>query len=205
MFRKKDIFFKTLEEMADLIQEAVDRFADGVSGGELADVPAFAKEMKSFEHRGDQFAHLILTELNKTFITPIEREDIMALTKLLDDVLDGIEACTSRFDMYHISTPDAYIRKFGDVLRRSALEIKAAIYLLTQKKLLAIQTHCVKLNELENEGDDLMRQGIKHLFQNVKDPIELIKLKDMYERLEETTDSCEDVANILQSIIMRNS
>ncbi|WP_027094189.1 DUF47 domain-containing protein [Cohnella thermotolerans] len=204
MFRKKDIFFKTLEEMADLIQEAVERFSTAVSG-DLPDVAAFAKEMKEFEHRGDQFAHLILTELNKTFITPIEREDIMALTKLLDDVLDGIEACTSRFDMYHISKPDGYIRKFGDVLRRSALEIKAAIYLLTQKKLLAIQTHCVKLNELENEGDDLMRQGIKHLFQNVKDPIELIKLKDMYERLEETTDSCEDVANILQSIIMRNS
>ncbi len=205
MFRKKDIFFKTLEEMADLIQEAVDRFSSAMSSGDIPDVPAFAKEMKEFEHRGDQFAHLILTELNKTFITPIEREDIMELTKLLDDVLDGIEACASRFDMYHISKPDAYIRKFGDCLRRSALEIKAAIYLLTQKKLLAIQTHCVKLNELENEGDDLMRQGIKHLFQNVKDPIELIKLKDLYERLEETTDSCEDVANILQSIIMRNS
>ncbi|GIO16106.1 hypothetical protein J19TS2_56610 [Cohnella xylanilytica] len=205
MFRKKDIFFKTLEEMADLIQEAVDRFSSAMSSGDIPDVPAFAKEMKEFEHRGDQFAHLILTELNKTFITPIEREDIMDLTKLLDDVLDGIEACASRFDMYHISKPDAYIRKFGDCLRRSALEIKAAIYLLTQKKLLAIQTHCVKLNELENEGDDLMRQGIKHLFQNVKDPIELIKLKDLYERLEETTDSCEDVANILQSIIMRNS
>ncbi|CAM3664700.1 DUF47 family protein [Cohnella lubricantis] len=205
MFRKKDIFFKTLEEMADLIQEAVDRFAAAVSGGDLPDVPSFAKEMKDFEHRGDQLAHVIFSELNKTFITPIEREDIMALTKLLDDVLDGIEACTSRFDMYHISKPDAYIRKFGDVLRRSALEIKSAIYLLTQKKLLAIQTHCVKLNELENEGDDLMREGIKRLFQEVKDPIELIKLKDMYERLEDTTDSCEDVANILQSIIMRNS
>ncbi|RUS43270.1 DUF47 domain-containing protein [Cohnella sp. AR92] len=204
MFRKKDIFFKTLEAMADLIQETVDRFADAVNG-ELGDVTAFAKEMKAFEHRGDQFAHLIITELNKTFITPIEREDIMELTKLLDDVLDGIEACASRFDMYHISKPDSFIRKFGDVLRRSALEIKAAIYLLTQKKLLAMQTHCVKLNELENEGDDLMREGIKHLFQNVKDPIELIKFKDMYERLEETTDACEDVANTLQSIIMRNS
>lgn len=205
MFRKKDIFFKTLEQMADLIQETVEKFSSVMNAGEIADVAAFAKEMKDFEHRGDQYAHLILTELNKTFITPIEREDIMELTKLLDDVLDGIEACASRFDMYHISKPDAYIRKFGDCLRRSALEIKAAIYLLTQKKLLAIQTHCVMLNELENEGDDLMREGVKHLFQDVKDPIELIKLKELYERLEQTTDSCEDVANILQSIIMRNS
>ena len=204
MFRKKDIFFKTLEEMADLIVETSERFAAAVNG-DLNDTNAFAVEMKEFEHRGDQLAHVIFTELNKTFITPIEREDILELTKLLDDVLDGIEANASRFDMYQISRPDDYIRKFGDCLRRSSLEIKSAIYLLTQKKLLAIETHCVQLNELENEGDDLMRQGVKHLFQNVKDPIELIKLKDLYERLEETTDSCEDVANILQSIIMRNS
>lgn len=204
MFRKKDIFFKTLEEMADVIFETVDRFANAVNG-DLPDVAAFAKEMKEFEHKGDKFTHIILTELNKTFITPIEREDIMELIKKLDDVLDGIEASASRFEMYQITKADPFIRKFGICLRHSAQEIKSAIYLLTQKKLLAMQPHCVKLNELENEGDDLMRQGIKHLFQNVKDPIELIKYKELYERLEETTDSCEDVANTLQSIIMRNS
>ncbi|KIL37387.1 hypothetical protein SD71_01590 [Cohnella kolymensis] len=204
MFRKKDIFFKTLEQMADVITEAVDRFATAVNA-DLPDVAAFTKEMKEFEHQGDRFTHVILTELNKTFITPIEREDIMDLIKKLDDVLDGIEACASRFDMYQLTKTDPIIRKFGDVLRRSAIEIKSAVYLLTQKKLLAIQPHCVKLNELENEGDDLLRQGIKSLFQNVKDPIELIKYKEVYERLEETTDSCEDVANTLQSIIMRNS
>jgi predicted phosphate transport protein (TIGR00153 family) len=204
VFRKKDIFFKTLEDMADIIYETVDRFANAVHG-DLPDVTAFAKEMKEYEHKGDKYTHIILTELNKTFITPIEREDIMELIKKLDDVLDGIEACASRFEMYQISKSDPFIRKFGDCLRRSAQEIKSAIYLLTQKKLLAIQPHCVKINELENEGDDLMRQGIKHLFQNVKDPIELIKHKEIYERLEQTTDSCEDVANTLQSIIMRNS
>lgn len=204
MFRKKDIFFKTLEQMADVITEAVDRFATAVNA-DLSDVTAFTKEMKEFEHQGDRFTHVILTELNKTFITPIEREDIMDLIKKLDDVLDGIEACASRFDMYQITKTDPIIRKFGDVLRRSSLEIKAAVYLLTQKKLLAIQPHCVKLNELENEGDELLRQGVKQLFHNVTDPIELIKYKEVYERLEETTDSCEDVANTLQSIIMRNS
>lgn len=204
MFRKKDIFFKTLEQMADVITEAVDRFATAVNA-DLPDVTAFTKEMKEFEHQGDRYTHVILTELNKTFITPIEREDIMDLIKKLDDVLDGIEACASRFDMYQLTKTDPIIRKFGDVLRRSTIEIKAAVYLLTQKKLLAIQPHCVKLNELENEGDDLLRQGIKSLFQHVKDPIELIKYKEVYERLEETTDSCEDVANTLQSIIMRNS
>jgi hypothetical protein len=204
VFRKKDIFFKTLEDMVDTICQTVERFANAVKG-DLPDVAAFAKEMKEFESRGDQYTHLILTELNKTFITPIEREDIMDLTKLLDDVLDGIEASASRFDMYRITKSDPYIRQFGDCLLRCALELKAAVYLLTQKKLLAIQPHCVKLNELENEGDDLLREGIKSLFQNVRDPIELIKYKEVYERLEQTTDSCEDVANTLQSVIMRNS
>lgn len=204
MFRKKDIFFKTLEEMADVIYETVDHFANAVNG-DLPNVKAFAKEMKDYEHKGDKCTHIILTELNKTFITPIEREDIMELIKKLDDVLDGIEASASRFEMYQITKADPYIRKFGECLRRCAQEIKSAITLLTQKKLLAIQPHCVNLHELENEGDDLMRQGITHLFQNVKDPIELIKYKEIYERLEQTTDSCEHVANTLTSIIMRNS
>ena len=204
MFRKKDIFFKTLEEMSDIIVETVEHFTAAVNG-DFPDVTAFAREMKEFEHRGDKCTHIILTELNKTFITPIEREDIMELIKKLDDVLDGIEACASRFEMYQITKADPYIRKFGDCLKRSAQEIKSAIYLLSQKKLLAMQPHCVNLNELENEGDDLMRQGIKNLFMNATDPIELIKHKEIYERLEQTTDSCEDVANTLQSIIMRNS
>jgi len=204
VFRKKDIFFKTLEEMADIIMQTVDSFVTAVNGN-LPDVAAFAKEMKEFEHKGDKCTHIILTELNKTFITPIEREDIMELIKKLDDVLDGIEACASRFEMYQITQADPYIRKFGECLRLCSHEIKAAIYLLTQKKLLAILPHCVKINELENEGDDLMRQGIKHLFQTEQNPIELIKHKEIYERLEQTTDSCEDVANTLQSIIMRNS
>ena len=161
--------------------------------------------MKGFEHEGDQHTHTIVTALNKTFITPIERDDIMELAKALDDVLDGIDACASRFDMYGIDKTDDYIRKFADNLRRSALEIKAAITLLTQKKLLAMQPHCRVLHALENEGDNLMREGIKNLFQNERDPIELVKYKELYQRLEETTDACEDVAACLQSIIMRNS
>lgn len=204
VFRKKDIFFKVLEQMADLVDESVQYFAKAVQAERL-DLETFTKEMKKFEHQGDEYTHTIITELNKTFITPIEREDIMELIKRLDDVLDGTEACASRFDMYATDRSDEYIRQFGDVLRRSSQEIKSAIYLLTQKKLLAMQPHCVNLHELENEGDNLMRESIKHLFQNVKDPIELLKYKGLYERLEETTDSCEDVANTLQSIMMRNS
>lgn len=203
MFKKKNIFFTTLEEMTAVMVETAEKFKEGVA--ELNDIPAFAREMKELEHKCDAFTHTILQELNKTFITPIERDDIMALTKSLDDVVDGIEASVSRFEMYHVQGTDEYIIQFADILMRCMLEIQQGIHLLTQKKLLAIRKHCIALNELENEADALLRKGITSIFANTKDPIELVKRKDIYERLETTTDCCEDVANTLESIIMRNS
>lgn len=139
------------------------------------------------------------------FITPIEREDIMALTTALDDVLDGMEASASRFDMYQLLERDEIVVLFADVIKRSTYEIQKAIRLLSEKKLLAIREHNIRVNELENAADDIYRRGIRALFADVTDPIELIKRKDIYERLEQTTDSCEDVANQLESIVMRNS
>jgi hypothetical protein len=203
MFKKKDIFFTSLEAMADTLVEAVEFFATGVS--DLSNLTAFAKKMKELESQCDQYTHTILKELNKTFITPIEREDIMELTTSLDDVLDGIEACASRFEMYNIPEKDEYITLFADVIVRSAHQIRKAIQLLTQKKLLAMREHCIAINELENQADDLLRVSVTTLFAKVQDPIELIKRKEIYERLEQTTDYCEDVANTLESIIMRNS
>ncbi len=203
MFKKKDVFFTTFEEMADTVVEAVEYFAAGVS--DLSDVETFAKRMKEYESKCDGYTHAILIELNKTFITPIEREDIMALTTSLDDVIDGVEASASRFAMYNVREKDEYITKFGDILVRSVKQIQSAISLLTHRKLLAMRQHCIAINELENEGDELLRVGITQLFATVKDPIELIKRKEIYERLEQTTDCCEDVANTLESIIMRNS
>ncbi|EXX85715.1 hypothetical protein BG53_07835 [Paenibacillus darwinianus] len=203
MFKKKDIFFKTFEEMADTIVEAVEYFHDHVPN--LKDLTAFAREMKEYETKCDRCVHIILTELNKTFITPIERDDIMRLTTSLDDVLDGIEALASRFEMYQIQEPDEYIVLFAENLVRCAHQIKKAIYLLTDKKLLAIREPAIAINELENQADDLLRVCIKNLFAKVKDPIELIKRKEIYERLEQTTDYCEDVADTLETIIVRNS
>lgn len=200
---KKDIFFVTFEEMADTIVEAAEYFAKGVT--DLSDVESFVKNMKEFEGKCDKYCHVILSELNKVFITPIEREDIMALTTSLDDVMDGLEATSTRFLMYHIKEKDEHITAFADILVRSAHQIKSAIGLLTHKKLLPIREHNIALHGLENEGDDLLRVCVTQLFANVKDPIELIKRKEIYERLEETTDCCEDVANTLETIVMRNS
>ncbi|QHT59328.1 DUF47 domain-containing protein [Paenibacillus lycopersici] len=204
MFKKKnDVFFSTFEAMADTILEAVLYFQQNVS--KITDASVFARDMKEYESKCDRHVHTILTELNKTFITPIERDDIMKLTGSLDDVLDGIEACASRFEMYNITEPDEYVTLFAENLLRCAQQIKKAVYLLSEKKLLAMREPSIQINELENQADDLLRVCIKSLFTNVTDPIELIKRKEIYERLEQTTDYCEDVANTLETIIMRNS
>ncbi|RAP74398.1 DUF47 domain-containing protein [Paenibacillus montanisoli] len=201
--RKNDVFFTTLESMADTILEGVLFFEQNVS--KIKDAGQFAKSMKEYESKCDRHVHTILTELNKTFITPIEREDIMKLTTSLDDVLDGIEACASRFEMYNITQPDEYVTLFAENILRCAQQIKKAIYLLSEKKLLAMREPAIHINELENQADDLLRVSVKSLFANVTDPIELIKRKEIYERLEQTTDYCEDVADTLETIIMRNS
>ncbi|KAJ3198008.1 hypothetical protein HK101_010258 [Irineochytrium annulatum] len=171
--KKKDIFFETLENMADTVVQAADYFSQHVSN--LQDVTLFANEMKKYESQCDDYVHTIITELNKTFITPIERDDIMELTTTLDDVLDGLEATASRFYMYQLTDPDEYIVQFAEILRQSAYEIQKAIHLLSQKKLLAIREYTIRLNDLENQGDEVLRMCIKNLFATVPDPIELIK------------------------------
>ncbi|WP_379136668.1 DUF47 domain-containing protein [Paenibacillus sp. sgz500958] len=202
--RKKDIFFETLENMADTIVQAADYFAQNITTLD-GNVEEFAGVMKKYESQCDSFTHTIIKELNKTFITPLERDDIMDLTTSMDDVIDGLEASASRFYMYNLTHADEYIVQFAEILRQSAYEIQKAIHLLSQKKLLAIREYTIRLNDLENQGDEVLRICTKLLFEQVKDPIELIKRKELYERLETTTDKCEDVANMLESIIMRNS
>ncbi|AKG33234.1 DUF47 domain-containing protein [Paenibacillus durus] len=201
--RKKDIFFETLENMADTIVQAADYFAQHLS--DLSDLEVFAGEMKKYESQCDTYTHTVIKELNKTFITPLERDDIMALITSMDDVIDGLEASATRFYMYNMTQTDEYIGQFAEILRQSSYEIQKAVHLLSQKKLLAIREYTIRLNDLENQGDEVLRNCTKALFAQVKDPIELIKRKELYERLETTTDKCEDVANILESIIMRNS
>ena len=203
--KKKDVFFETLERISDNLLDSTERFKSGIKDKANKDSAAFAKMMKELEKTGDRYTHSIYAALNKTFVTPIEREDILALATSLDDVLDGIEACASRFDMYEINMNDEYLQGFSETIYESALEIQKGIKLLSAKKLLAIREHTIKINDLENEADELLRKAIKELFLTVKDPIELIKYKEVYEMLELATDACEDVANTLDSIIMRNS
>jgi predicted phosphate transport protein (TIGR00153 family) len=165
----------------------------------------FCEEINDLEHKGDQITHEIFKGLNKVFITPLDREDIMELASKLDDVTDGIEASIARFDYLNITRSDTVMQELSGVIVASCQHILDAFKLLAKKKYLQIPQHTVQINSLENDADRLMREGIRQIFIARKDPYEDFNLKEVYERLEQTTDACEDVANILESVVLRYS
>ncbi|WP_066639920.1 DUF47 domain-containing protein [Desulfolucanica intricata] len=203
LFKKKDIFFETLLLSANNLKEASNLFREEIYN--LQDVEQYAEKIKTLEDKGDEYTHKIIHALNKTFITPLEREDILGLALKLDDVLDWIEACADLMNLFKVTEADDYIKLFIQMIVNCSEEIVVAINLLTQKKLQEMLRHVYRINELENEADQLLRECIKTLFEECNDPILIIKKKELYEMLERVTDACEDVANILEALLMRNS
>lgn len=205
MFKqKKDKFSLLLESIALNLKEGAYYFAE-YKLKNAGDLKIFSDEMKKFETKGDEFIHEIIKELNHTFITPIEREDILALAMSMDDVLDGLESTAAMFEMYSITEADEYMLKFVNAIQSCTDEIVKAIDLLSVKKLQAIRAHAIQIKELETVCDGVLRQSIKHIFTIEKDPIRLIKIKEIYENLEDIADFCQDVANTLETIIMKNA
>jgi predicted phosphate transport protein (TIGR00153 family) len=170
-----------------------------------SDLKIFSEKMKAFESKGDNYIHDVIKELNQSFITPIEREDILALSMSMDDVLDGLEETAAMFEMYSIINANEYMLKFVEAIKGCGEEIEQAIELLSTKKLLSIREHAIKIKDYESTCDGILRQSIKHLFATEKDPIQLLKIKEIYENLENIADYCQDVANTLETIIMKNA
>jgi hypothetical protein len=205
MFSKKSDtdFLQLLIEAAENTLEGAQLFRKAMVSGKSP--VEFMKPLKELEDRGDAITHKIYKGLNQVFITPLDREDIMELAAKIDDVMDGIEATIARFDYLHITFTDKYMEEFSAVLAESCQHMLDSFKLLSQKKYMQITEHTVQINRLENEGDRLMREGIRDIFTQPKDPYLDFKLKELYERLEETTDACEDVADILESMVLRYS
>lgn len=201
---KKDYFFNQLSLIAENVTKSGQYFVE-FKIHNLSDLKEFSKVMKEYETKGDTFIHDIIVQLNKSFITPIEREDILALAMKMDDVLDGFEQCSAAFEMFSITEFDDNMVKFFNYIFKSTVEIAKAVELLANKKLLDIRTHAIQIKDYESKCDELLRASIKKLFVEQKDPIKIIQYKDIYELLEDIADSCEDVANTLESIIMRNA
>lgn len=201
---KKDKFALLLFNISENLKQGADYFAD-YKLNNISDLKVFTETMKDYEHKGDSFVHEVIKELNKAFITPIEREDILHLAMSMDDVLDGLESCAAMFEMYSIVNADEYMLKFVENIRQSAYEIEKAVDLLASKKLLEIRDHAIKIKDFESMCDGIHRQSIKNLFAVEKDPIRIIQYKEIYESLEDVADSCQAVANTLETIIMKNA
>jgi predicted phosphate transport protein (TIGR00153 family) len=204
LFPREENFLPQFTRAAEVILEAAHALDD--LAGDYTDVELKVARIKHLEHEGDQVAHQTFGLLSRTWITPIDREDIHALVKALDDVLDFLDAAASRFVLYKIPAPRPGVKQATELLVQSAEAIRRAMgYLGDLKNSPQILELCVEINRLENEADTLNRISIGRLFDSEKDPIALLKWKEIYEVLEEATDRCEDVANVLEQIVLKSS
>ena len=204
MAKKKDKFAVYLENIASNLKESANFFAE-YKLNNVSDLKIFSEKMKEYESKGDTMVHEVFKDLHNAFITFIEREDILTLTMSMDDVLDGLEHTAALFEMYSIVNADDYMLRFVDAIRSCASEIETAVEMLGTKKLQDMREHAIKIKDLESKCDGILRESIKNLFVNEKDPIRIIQYKEIYEELEKIADFCQSVANTLETIIMKNA
>ena len=199
---REEKFYHLFLKQVEIISEASRLLLEGVRGGK-ARLAGAATEINVLEHRGDEVIHELFTRLNQTFITPIDPEDIHNLSSALDNVLDGVEDTAHRLVSYRIDpVPDAMV-KLSEIVASCAKSLKSAFLALENNG--PIMEHCIEINRLENEADLIGRSSVVELFDKEKDPIQLIKLKEVYEFFEGTIDCCEDVADVLQNVVVKNS
>lgn len=164
------------------------------------------KKIEELEHRGDELTHQIFSDLGSTFITPFDREDIHSLASKLDDILDYIQGAATRIILYRVETITPEQEQLATMIHESVVELSKAIPNLRDlKNVASIRESLVKINSIENAADDLFERAIANLFDTCKDPILLIKSKELLVSLETATDQCEDAANVLESIIVKNA
>jgi len=161
-----------------------------------------ASDILVCEHEGDRITHDLIQHLNNTFVTPIDREDIYRLAGALDNIVDYTEEVADYLGLYRVEAPMVQAQQMATILHRSCREIAQALPLL--RGFRDISPHTIEINRLENEGDRLTREAMAALFDNGIDPMVVIRWKDLYERLEDAIDATEDVANIMEGIVIKN-
>ena len=200
----KHEFFEIFSGSADLILESARAFREMLD--EYPNYGTKALHIKNLEHKADELTHRSFDLLHKTFITPFDHEDIQVLVSRLDDVIDFIDASAQRVHLYDIGKPRPEMFGMADICIRCAEHIKEAVSgLANLKKPRDLMRACVEINRLENEADNLLRSSVAALFREEADIKQLIKLKEIYELLETVTDRCEDVANVIDGIVLEYS
>lgn len=199
---REDHYFTMFTNMAEKIEEASAILMEMLDS-DGSDFASFTKRIKDVEHGCDQLTHEITTKLNKSFITPFDREDIYTLAVALDDICDYIDAAARAIVMYDIREFSDNARTLARVIRDLGAQIKGAVSILSKPK--DINKFFVEIHRLENEADDVYFNAIGDLFKNATDPIAVIKWKELYEILENATDRAESVANIIESIVLKHN
>jgi predicted phosphate transport protein (TIGR00153 family) len=202
--RRDESFFDEFEKQGQKTVEGCRAFLSLVESP--ADVPAQAKHISTLEHECDQITHAVVAKLHKTFITPIDRNDIYRLITKMDDIMDLVEAASERIALYGIKEMTKEACDLARVLLSSAERVLEAVTGFRDlKHPEVILQKCIEINRLENEADALLRGTLAKLFREEKDPIAIMKWKEIYELLETATDRCEDVANIIEGVVLENS
>jgi len=199
---REEKFYHLFHKQAEIISEAARLLLDGVRSGK-ARLASAATEIAVLEHRGDEVIHEVFSRLNQTFITPIDPEDIHSIASALDNVLDGIEDTSHRLVSYHVDPVPPNMVTLAEIVGTCAKSLMAAMQALEKNG--NPMDHCIEINRLENEADRIGRSAVADLFDTERDPIAVIKLKEVYEFFENTVDSCEDVADVLQNVVVKNS
>jgi predicted phosphate transport protein (TIGR00153 family) len=204
LFPKEENFFNYFEELANKIEEGGQFFLEMTKNRDYS--AAKVSRLKELEHEADGITHKTYERMHKTFLTPIDREDIYALVNKMDSIMDVIEATAIRIHMYKVKKPDDEIIKQAEILFQAIKKMKGIVHgLRNMKNSQMILDGCVEIHTLENAGDVVLRTIITDLFIKEKDAIELIKWKEIFERIEEAIDVCENVSNIVEGIVLKHA
>lgn len=202
---KENLFFTLLNEHCALIVQGLEIFE--ALQEKQANKPELNRQLKDVEHQADNIAHQIIELLNTVFVTPFDREDIRSLIHHMDDIIDMIEKAGIRLQIYHIDLPSQTVKDLFLILKKAFLELQEAISLLSSlKHKESIMNKCIQANSIENEGDQVLKQALAKLFETPGiDPLLLIKKKEIYELLESAIDRCEDLANVIETILIKHA
>ena len=201
---REEKFFDLFEESAHNLVRAAGLLAELLQNWE--DVEEKTRQITELEHHGDNITHRIAAQLHGTFVTPIDREDIAQLAEHMDDVMDFIEGAAVAMILYGINKPTERAKEMADILIRVTSEVSEAIPRLRHRRELSrMREHCIEINRLENEADSVIRSALAELFHDKVDLVEVIKWREIYEHMENATDSCEDIADVLEGVMIKRA
>ncbi len=198
---REEQFFDMFTELAGLAVEAATELTKLVN--DIANAPHTARRIKDLEHRADDLTHGIIDKLNRSFVTPIERGDVHALACALDEVIDYIEVAGHKISLYELDGVRQEVVVIAELILAGTKNVEKAVRSL--RRFPDVKPHLLEINRLEEEADHICRNALANLLNNEKDPVAIIKWKEIIEVLEGATDRCEDVANIVDGVIVKNA